>query len=64
MNTVQFYDKIRQIDHLSKALDVYKKRRYPLDLSDTEYDLLKEALGSLEHDLYVSRAKSEVEVRE
>lgn len=64
MNTVQFYDKIRQIDNLKITLDVYKKRRYPLDLSDTEYALLKEALDVLENDLYVSRAKSEVEVRE
>ena len=55
MNEAQINDKILQIDHLKKALDTYNERHYPLDLSITEYELLKEALDTLLRDLYCGR---------
>lgn len=55
MNDAQINDKIRQIERLMDALDTYNERHYPLDLSVTEYELLKEALDTLLRDLYCGR---------
>lgn len=34
----------QQIDRLIKALEAYKAHRYPLDLAESDYDILMDAL--------------------
>lgn len=55
MNEAQVNTKIRHIEHLSKALDEYSKNHYPLDLTESDYEVLKEALDTLLRDLYSGR---------
>ena len=47
MNEIQRLSKITHIQRLIIALDVYKQKRYPLDLTDSEYELIKEGLEML-----------------
>ena len=55
MNEAQVNDKIRHIEHLMKALDEYNKTHYPLDLTESDYEVLKDALDTLLEDLYSGR---------
>jgi hypothetical protein len=53
MNEVQRLSKITHIQRLIIALDMYKQKRYSLDLTDSEYELIKEALEMLKEDLRI-----------
>jgi hypothetical protein len=55
MNEAQVNDRIRHVEHLMKALDEYNKTHYPLDLTESDYEVLKEALDTLLRDLYSGR---------
>jgi hypothetical protein len=51
MNEIQRLSKITHIQRLIIALDAYNQKRYPLDLTDSEYELIKEGLEMLKEDL-------------
>ena len=48
----------QQIDRLIKALEAYKAHHYPLDLTESDYDLLMDALRT-KKSLYEYMARME-----
>lgn len=50
----------QQIDRLVKALEAYKAHRYPLDLTESDYDILMDALRTKKSLYeYMARVKDE-----